>query len=110
MCMHVHKWYMDYLPVVKFDVCVCQWVILEPHQMQVEDGRETDENHTFPSFLYVTNSAYPLYHCPHVTYLQAMFPSIILVLAIHCLYTDIVFKRFVHWEKKTDLYYLHALE
>lgn len=39
------------LPVVKFDVCVSQWVVLESHQVQMEDGREADKYHTLLRFL-----------------------------------------------------------
>ncbi len=34
-------------PVVELDGGVCDWIVLEPHQMEVEDGRELLKDDSF---------------------------------------------------------------
>ena len=41
----------DLLPVIDLDVLVSLWVIHEPHQLQMEDRRESEELHSFFCFL-----------------------------------------------------------
>lgn len=51
MYMHVYVHSTCCAPVVELDVGVCQWVVLEAHQMQIEDGRKADKYHTFLGLL-----------------------------------------------------------
>ena len=38
-------------PVVDLDVGICEGVVLEPHQLQVQDGRKRQEDDAFLSLL-----------------------------------------------------------
>ena len=43
--------YMYIVPIIEFDVGVGDWVVLEPHQVKMEDRRKFNKHNSFLSFL-----------------------------------------------------------
>lgn len=42
---------MYIVPIIEFDVGVGDWVVLEPHQVKMEDRRKFNKHNSFLSFL-----------------------------------------------------------
>lgn len=40
-----------HLPIINFDVCICDWVIHEPHEMEVQHRRKWEKHNTLLGFL-----------------------------------------------------------
>ncbi len=52
--MRCLEWFVSPLPVIDFNIRVSLWIVLEPHQLQVKDGRKLDEYNTLISLLGTT--------------------------------------------------------
>ena len=42
---------LGFVPVIDFDVGVCDRIVLESHELEVEDGREVEEDNAFLGLL-----------------------------------------------------------
>ena len=51
------------LPVIDLNIAISDWIILKPHQMQVQHWRELDEDHTLLCLLYSLPCDMAMDHC-----------------------------------------------
>lgn len=72
---------MSHWPVIKLDRAVSDGVVLEPHEVQMQHGREWGENDAF------------------LRLLQSVLARVVLVLTVESFRAYVVFERLVDWKK-----------